>query len=267
MTEAAARPRRRARRGEGELLRAEILTAARELLAETQDADAVSVRSVAERVGVSTPSLYLHFADKQALLDAVCEQVFAELDDHMEAAAAETQDPFDGLRRRGLAYAAFALANPEQYRIAMMRMPAIHEQFDKHTYSPFSAEDIVAGATFHHLIEAVQRCIEVGVFAPGTDPLGVATSLWAATHGAVSLCLAKPGLVGDDALVLCAAVIDNAGLGAALASYIDHPHDDGHDHEDMSAGLAQLMQMNGAMAQMKREQEAQAPASAEQHKG
>ena len=43
----------------------------------------------------------------------------------MQAAAARTSDPFDGLRLRGLAYAEFALANPEQYRLAMMRMPAV----------------------------------------------------------------------------------------------------------------------------------------------
>ena len=30
----------------------------------------MSIRAVAERVGVSTPSIYLHFADKDALLDA-----------------------------------------------------------------------------------------------------------------------------------------------------------------------------------------------------
>ena len=253
MTSAAARPRRRARRGEGELLRAEILTAARGLLAETQDADAVSVRSVAERVGVSTPSIYLHFADKQALLDAVCEVVFAELDARMQAAAATTDDPFDGLRLRGLAYAEFALANPEQYRLAMMRMPAMNEEYDKHSYGPFSAEDIVAGPTYHHLIEAVQGCVAVGVFAPGTDPDLIATSLWAAAHGAVSLCLAKPGLVGEDALALCETVIANAGLGAALASYIDHPHTDAdpHKHEGMSADLAQLLQATSAMAAQK----------------
>jgi AcrR family transcriptional regulator len=253
MTSAAARPRRRARRGEGELLRAEILTAARDLLAETQDADAVSVRSVAERVGVSTPSIYLHFADKQALLDAVCELVFTELDAQMQAAAATTADPFDGLRLRGLAYAEFALANPEQYRIAMMRMPALHDHHDKHSYTPFSAEDIVAGPTYHHLLQAVQGCIDLGVFAPGTDPDQVSTSLWAAAHGAVSLCLAKPGLVGQDALALCEMVITNAGLGAALASYIDHPHDDSdpHEHEGMSENLAQLLQATAALAAMK----------------
>jgi AcrR family transcriptional regulator len=239
MTTAAARPRRRAKRGEGELLRPEILRAARELLAENQDADAVSVRMVADKVGVSTPSIYLHFADKAALLDAVCEEVFAELDEIMEAAAAETDDPFDGLRLRGLAYSRFALANPEQYRLAMMRMPAQH--FES---TPFTAEDIVAGPTYHHLIEAVKRCIDVGVFAPGTDPQYVATTLWAAVHGAVSLCLAKPGLAGDDAEVLCDQVIEQAGLGAALRSYIaptGHEHSSDDDHPHSSAMLAALL--------------------------
>ncbi len=240
MTTADARPRRRARRGEGERLRTEILAAARELLAETQDADAVSVRAVADRVGVSTPSIYLHFADKQALLDAVCGEVFADLDNSMQAAAATTDDPFDGLRLRGLAYAKFALANPEQYRLAMMRMPATHD-FDGGTYSPFSAEDIVAGPTYHHLIEAVERCIDVGVFAAGTDPNMVATSLWAATHGAVSLCLAKPGLAGDHALEICEMVITHAGLGAALTTHMGHEgHGEEPDHEHSSEGLAAL---------------------------
>ena len=240
MTSATARPRRRARRGEGERLRDEILVAARELLAETNDADAVSVRAVAERVGVSTPSIYLHYADKTALLDAVCEAVFADLDQAMEAAAATTEDPFDALRLRGNCYCSFALENPEQYRLAMMRMPGHLDS----SPNAFSAEDIVAGPTHRHLTEAVQRCIDVGVFAPGTDPLAVTTGLWAAAHGAVSLCLAKPGLVGDQALALCEMVIVNAGLGAALSSYLgDHSHDadDEHDHVSISDQLAGLL--------------------------
>ncbi len=245
MTSTDARPRRRARRGEGERLREEILTAARELLAETQDADAMSIRAVAERVGVSTPSIYLHFADKAALLDAVCEAVFADLDTVMEAAAAETSDPFDGLRVRGVVYVRFALTNPEQYRLAMMRMPGA----DDSGSHPFTAEDIVGGPTYHHLALAVQRCIDVGVFAPGTDPSMVATTLWAAAHGAVSLCLAKPGLAGDDAIALCEMVIEHAGLGAALASYLSGPGGaegtDPHADPDMSAHLAVMLRSLG----------------------
>jgi AcrR family transcriptional regulator len=241
MTTAAARPRRRAKRGEGERLREEILVAARELLAETQDADAMSVRSVAERVGVSTPSIYLHFADKAALLDAVCEAVFADLDSLMEAAAAQTQDPFEGLRLRGIAYARFALANPEQYRLAMMTMPGRHDLGK----TPLMYEDIVVGATYTNLTSAVQRCIDVGVFAPGTDPVSVATTLWAAAHGAVSLCLAKPDLAGEHAEAMCALVIEHAGIGAALSSYLGSHADapDHADHEDLSANLAALLQV------------------------
>jgi len=242
MTTAAARPRRRAKRGEGERLREEILLAARELLAETQDADAMSIRAVADRVGVSTPSIYLHFADKQALLDAVCGLVFAELDQRMQEAAATTTDPFDGLRLRGMAYAEFALANPEQYRLAMMRMPAVHDAYDTHTYDPFSAEDIVAGPTYHHLIDAVEACTASGVFAPGTDAQLVATSLWAAAHGAVSLCLAKPGLAGNQAMQLCELVIMQAGMGAAFGSYVGmHSHDDATAHQHASDELAALL--------------------------
>ena len=241
MTTAAAHPRRRARRGEGELLREEILVAARAMLAETNDADAVSVRAVAERVGVSTPSIYLHYADKTALLDAVCEAVFADLDQAMEAAAAATEDPFDALRLRGNCYVRFALENPEQYRLAMMRMPGHQDS----SPNAFTAEDIVAGPTHRHLTEAVQRCIDVGVFAPGTDPLVVTTGLWAAAHGAVSLCLAKPDLVGDQALALCEMVIVHAGMGAALASYLgDGSHDgtgEAHDHAGISEQLAALL--------------------------
>ena len=245
---ATARPRRRAKRGEGERLREEILVAARELLAETQDADALTVRSVAERVGVSTPSIYLHFADKAALLDAVCEAVFADLDSLMEEAAATTQDPFEGLRLRGVAYVRFALANPEQYRLAMMTMPGRHDLGK----TALMYEDIVAGPTYANLMGAVQRCIDVGVFAPGTDAQTVATTLWAAAHGAVSLCLAKPDLAGDDAEALCALVIEHAGMGAALSSYVGgHSHADGasdHDHENMSASLAALLKLLGQMS-------------------
>ena len=59
--------RRRAPRGSGDQLRDEILDATTELLMETGHAKAVSIRSVAQRVGVTPPSIYLHFADKETL--------------------------------------------------------------------------------------------------------------------------------------------------------------------------------------------------------
>jgi len=64
--------RRRAPRGQGRKLREEILAAAERLLRETGDQEAVSIRAVADAVGVTPPSIYLHFADKTDLIFAIC---------------------------------------------------------------------------------------------------------------------------------------------------------------------------------------------------
>ncbi len=209
MTTAAARPRRRAPRGQGELLRGEILQAAKDLLAERGDEDSVSVRSVAERVGVSTPSIYLPFPDKSALIAAVCQDVFAELDQEMEAAAAAASSPFLGLRARGHAYARFALANPEHYRIVMMGRPHVGHEF-------FSGDDLTSSATFAHLVAAVAQCREAGVFSDAQPDEQVAFGLWAAAHGAVSLVIAKPMLNIEDSLAMCDQTISAAGIGLAV---------------------------------------------------
>ena len=103
--------RSQAPRGSGDLLRDEILDAATDLLLETGHARSVSIRSVAQRVGVTPPSIYLHFADKDALLDAVCARYFEKLDLEMQRAAEEHTSPVDVLRAQGQAYVRFAIAN------------------------------------------------------------------------------------------------------------------------------------------------------------
>src|SRR5277367_5411592 len=112
--------RRRAPRGSGILLRDEILDAATELLLETGHAKAMSIRSVAERVGVTPPSIYLHFQDKDTLLDAVCARYFEKLDEEMQRVSAVQSSTVEVLRAQGLAYVRFATENPELYRIATM---------------------------------------------------------------------------------------------------------------------------------------------------
>ena len=112
--------RRRAPRGSGDRLRAEILDAATELLLNTGHAKAVSIRLVAERVGVTPPSIYLHFQDKDSLLDAVCARYFDKLDDEMQRVSAAHSSNVERLRAQGLTYIRFATRNPELYRIATM---------------------------------------------------------------------------------------------------------------------------------------------------
>ena len=69
------RPRARARKGEGHRLRRELLDAARDLLAQSGDVNQLSVRAVAAACGVTAPSLYRHFADKEAIVQGLIDRL------------------------------------------------------------------------------------------------------------------------------------------------------------------------------------------------
>jgi AcrR family transcriptional regulator len=187
-TDAQATPRRarqRARRGHGERLREEILAAATRLLFETGDEDAVSIRAIAAAVGVTTPSIYLHFADKTELIWAVCEEHFRKLDEELERAAAGSDDPLESLRLRGRAYVRFGLDNAEGYRILFMSRGDLEpkEGFDG---------DATTSSAFVNLVRAVERCMDAGAIRRD-DPTSVAFGLWALVHGVTSLLISLPG--------------------------------------------------------------------------
>lgn len=189
----ARRPR--ARRGEGERLREEILDATSKLLVATGDHEAVNIRSVADAVGVTPPSIYLHFADKAALIKAVCGRHFRSLEQYIELAVAGASDASEQLRLRGRAYVWFGLEHPEQYRILFMsKQGAV---LDKHP-----DEELLAACGFTALVDNVVRAAEAGAIdAP--DPVLVATGLWTVVHGITSLAISIPHypVVGLDVLV------------------------------------------------------------------
>ena len=195
----AVRTRPRSRRGEGETLRDDLLDATERLMIETGRADAVSIRAIADAVGVTPPSIYLHFPDKESLILAVCERHFEVFDSVIEDAGGKTADPVESLRRRGRAYVRFGLENPEPYRILFMTRTESAQQ-----------RDIVVGAgarAFQHLVDAVQRGIDAGVFRP-IDPVLAATGVWAAVHGVTSLLISMPGFPWPDVDTLVDHVCD-----------------------------------------------------------
>ncbi|MFE5329705.1 TetR/AcrR family transcriptional regulator [Embleya sp. NPDC056575] len=106
----------------------EIVAAARELL-EREGPEAVSMRRIAERIGIKAPSLYKHFADKSAVESALIAQAMAELAEALEAAEAASAgsagsagSAAGGSRLERItaltgAYRAYALAHPDLYRL------------------------------------------------------------------------------------------------------------------------------------------------------
>jgi AcrR family transcriptional regulator len=206
--------RRRASRGSGEQLRAEIIAAAKDLLAASADSDSVSIRAVADAVGVTPPSLYLHFADKDALIEAVVVDVFAELDAAMLAAGAQVdaaaEGPLSLLCAFGLAYVRFAVDHPEHYRVATM---AIYPDTGRGEVSHL--DQILADSAFTHFMDVVRACMAAGIFAEG-DPVPVTLELWSAAHGIASLMIAKPYLPWGDKEEFANRGLRSAALGHAV---------------------------------------------------
>ncbi|MBP6545551.1 MAG: TetR/AcrR family transcriptional regulator [Phenylobacterium sp.] len=93
-------------------VRAEALTASLSIVS-AQGHEALSLRRVAEAVGVAHRSLYNHFENRDALLDAVAEEGYLRLADELTAAAS-TDDYV-------AAYVTFALQNPRLYELMKSR--------------------------------------------------------------------------------------------------------------------------------------------------
>lgn len=171
-------------RGRGESLRDEILDAAEQLLIETGSESQVSIRAVAQAVGVTAPSIYMHFVDKETLMMAVCEKQFADLDEAMTTAATQAEDPLHELHLRGRAYIDYGLSHPESYRLMFM---CRHDADDAEAVR----EQLERVSAFGDLVDAVERAIDGGMIQHD-DPLLVALGLWISAHGITSLLIAHP---------------------------------------------------------------------------
>jgi AcrR family transcriptional regulator len=189
--EAVAITRTRARKGEGDQLRADILEAAERLLLETGSEDAVSIRAVAEATGVTAPSIYRHFADKQHLLFEVCARQLERLDEVIESACHGIDDPLEAMRARGRAYVRFGVEHPEHYRIMFMG-PAYA--------TPDDWNDLLETGSFAHLIDGLRAVADDGMLQATTEQELKTTALhvWASIHGLTSLLVARPNMPWPD---------------------------------------------------------------------
>jgi AcrR family transcriptional regulator len=206
MTSETVRQRRtRAPKGQGERLRDEILEAAERLLVETGDDSAVSMRAIAQEVGVTPPAIYLHFADKDELIFEVCNARWAEFNEAIDRAGELSDDPVESLRLRGRAYIEFGLANPEHYRLLMMT---------KSDEAHGDIEDLTkqGAIAFQHLVGAVASCIESGAFRE-MDPFMASISLWAGCHGLTSLFVTSPNFPWPDRDATIDALLESQLLG------------------------------------------------------
>ncbi|MEU2379033.1 MULTISPECIES: TetR/AcrR family transcriptional regulator [Streptomyces] len=178
--------------GEGAVLKEEILAAAARLLAESGREEALSLRAVAREVGISAPSVYLHFKDRSELVATVtlraCEKLVAELRETRVRAA--DRGPREALRTMGRRYCTFALENPRRYRLmfGVERITGPREQGAGHPVT------LVLGAWEEAL--AALPPPPRGRMDGSQDAL----LLWSALHGIVTIAMALPFEADPDGL-------------------------------------------------------------------
>jgi AcrR family transcriptional regulator len=199
-----AHHRRRARKGEGEQLRADILDVAEQLLAEKGSPDLVSIRAIANQVGVSPPAIYLHFKDKDELFFECCNRRFTEMADQMRAASERQGSAMDRLEAMGRAYIDFGLSRGEQYEVMLL---------GKHpdNLAPEEALELPGAQALTMAAAAVSDGIARGELRADLDPVATAVALWATTHGVVMVLLdqrKQPFPMFDDERDTEAAIID-----------------------------------------------------------
>lgn len=184
--------------GDGARLRDEIISAATRLIDHATSREAVTLRAIAREAGIATPSIYRHFADRDAVLDAVVSATYEKLN----AACAEAFDQagagIDRVRTISHAYVAFAAEHRSEYRILFERGQA-NLDANPHPY-PAGIQ------AFQHFIDAFTQMNDEG--SANTDPVRDAQALWAALHGVVTLMPATPGFPWKPAPEIIDLIID-----------------------------------------------------------
>jgi len=173
--------RQRNARGEGDRLRQDLLDAAAELMVTHGDVDAISLRAVARRAGVSATAVYRHFDDHLDLLRESVEQCWANFLHALADAAESSDDPFEAFRAMGDAYVRFALERPGQYRVLFSNKVDL------------GGEGIPGGlAAFQLLIDMVARMLVTN--GDERDPFFVSVQVHTSMHGIVDLCGSHPNM-------------------------------------------------------------------------
>lgn len=134
----------------------QIIAAARTLL-EAEGPEALTMRRLADSIGITAPSLYKHFPDKSSVLTALAGEVLRETAETLEAAESVAPGSFPAL---ATAYRAYALAHPHLYRLTT-------EHLVDRTSLPPGLEQRAAAPLFRAVAGDQERARAAWAFAHG----------------------------------------------------------------------------------------------------
>ncbi|MEO0825358.1 MAG: TetR/AcrR family transcriptional regulator [Cyanobacteria bacterium J06639_14] len=170
-------PKKQGRYHHGDLRQA-VIDAALQLIAE-QGIESLTLREIAQRVGVSRMAPYRHFENKAVLLAVLAQEGFQALFVHIQATLAKSSSqPLERLQALGVAYIFYAVENPVHYRVMF------DASLSNRTLYPPLYETAVK--SFDCLVEVLIKCQNAGLIGGG-DPKELAQINWSLCHGLAML--------------------------------------------------------------------------------
>lgn len=177
MTPPELKPTSRREREREEMRR--LITGAARKLFVSEGYESTTIRRIAEAIEYTPGAIYSYFKDKDAILYALHQEGFIELQRRFLGAIVPGKNPVEQLAQLGEAYVAFAHENPEMYHlmfVAQATSRTLHE-----------ADAWPEGkAAYESLRALVQLALNGGWIRPG-DPDVISFALWATAHGSVTL--------------------------------------------------------------------------------
>lgn len=190
---------KRLSKGQGHLLRNDILQATAELMRRSTSPDDISIRAIAQAVSRTTPQIYEHFDNREQLLHEAAKTALADM---AMSVGRTVQTPTEKrrssrnrapsaepeyrrrLRARAHAYVDFAVASPIAYRLLFMSPSS----------TDVSVAALLAIAGMDAVVQDLTEARADGRLA-FDDVEYVALTLWVALHGVASLRVAHPRML------------------------------------------------------------------------
>lgn len=153
--------------------------------------DGVSMRRIAEQIGYTPTTIYIHFKNKDDMLLALLADGYRQFGTALAEAASRKRDPLRRLAAIGQAYITWGLEHPMHYQLMFMRR------------ADFLAASLAASRdervdSFGVLNSAVQIALDAKAIRAG-DAMSHSLALWSLVHGVVALAVMMPAEMFDAA--------------------------------------------------------------------
>jgi AcrR family transcriptional regulator len=145
-------------------------------LTRTGGPEALTIREATRRVGVSPNAAYRHFADREALLQAVATTIQLRMTARMRTSV-RRRGSTELLRAVGIGYIKFALDEPGWFAVAF--------------FGADRPNETASAPPYLALVEALDAMVDAGLLSPERRE-GAEWPCWSAVHGFAELALHGP---------------------------------------------------------------------------